>query len=45
LFLFLHCPGFRLLSLLYNTQNANIHVRGGIRTRNPQQASGLRFST
>ena len=31
------CPWFPLLSLLYNTHHTNIHVSGGIRTRNPSK--------
>ena len=32
-----NCPGFRLVSLLHNTHNINIHASGGIQTRNPSK--------
>ena len=34
-----NCPGYCLLSLLYNTHNTNIHAPGGIRSRNPSKRS------
>ena len=45
LFLCRDFPGVCLLSLLYNTLNTNIHVPGGIRTRNPSRraATHIRF--
>ena len=39
IFLRPNCPGFYLLSVLYNTHNTNIHALGGIRTRNPSKRS------
>ena len=38
------CPGFCLLSVLYNTHNTNIHASGGNQTRNPSKRAAQTYT-